>query len=210
MRSDRPPVIASWLLERFCADPGLSGDLIEEYRTRRSPAWYWKQAIVAVSVYPFSQIVEHKWLAIRAIATGYVIWYVFNATLLRGVVRPWMDLLGMETAVRTAYFVLAYALWLANGWIIAKLHRPYSTAMVLAYVLWAIVASVPPVYAVVMSTIEGSKDGSALAWEVTARVGTLLMLMSGGILSTYRDQIKQSRTDAQGWRRGSPRVAAAR
>jgi hypothetical protein len=82
--------------------------------------------------------------------------------------------------------------------------------MVLAYVLWAIVASVPPVYGVVMSMIDGSKDGSALAWEVTARVGTLLMLMSGGVLSTYRDQLKHSRTARQEWRRGSPRVVAAR
>jgi hypothetical protein len=211
MRSDQPPVIASWLLERFCADPGLSGDLIEEYRTRQSSAWYWKQAIIAVSVYPFSQIVEHKWLAARAIITGYLIWYVFNATILRGVVRPRLDLLGMdETMLRATYFVLAYALWLGNGWIIAKLHRPYSTAMVLAYALWAIVASVPPVYGVVMNMLDGSKDGSALAWEVTARVGTLLMLMSGGLLSTYRDQIKQTRIAGQDWRRGSPRVAAAR
>ena len=98
-------------------------------------------------MYSVSQILEHKWLAVRAIATGYVIWYVFNATLLRGVVRP-VDL-GMDddaaAARRTSSS--AYALWLGNGWIIAKLHRPYSTAMVLAYVLWAIVASVPPVYA---------------------------------------------------------------
>jgi hypothetical protein len=200
MRSEQPPVVASWLLERFCSDPCLSGDLIEEYRARRSAAWYWKQAIVAVGVYPFSQIVAHKWLAARAIATGYVIWYVFNATLLKGVVRPRLDLLGMDdTMLRATYFVIAYALWLANGWIIAKLHRPYSTAMVLAYVLWAVVASVPPVYAVVMSMLDGSKDGSALAWEVTARAGTLLMLMSGGILSTYRDQLKQTRTAAAEW-----------
>ena len=211
MRSDQPPALASWLLERFCSDPGLHGDLIEEYGTRRSPAWYWKQAIVAVSVYPVSQIIEHKWLAMRAILTGYLIWYIFNATILRGVVRPRLDLLGMdETMLRATYFVLAYALWLGNGWIIAKLHRPYSTAMVLAYVLWAIVASVPPVYGVVMSTLDGSKDGTALAWEVTARVGTLLMLMSGGLLSTYRDQLKQTRTAGQDWRPGSPRVAAAR
>ena len=117
MRSERPPLVASWLLERFCADPGLTGDLMEEYGTRRSALWYWKQAIVA---------------------------------------------------------------------------------------------SIPPVYAIAVSTIDGSKDGSALAWEVTARVATLLVLMSGGVLSTYRDQIKQTRESAQDWRPGSPRPVAAR
>jgi len=206
MRSEHPPVVASWLLERFCAAPGLAGDLIEEYRVRRSPAWYWKQAVIAVSVYPFSQIIEHKWLAVRAIATGYVIWYVLNATLLRGVLRPW---LGMDTTFdRVAYFLIGYTLWLVNGWVIAKLHRPYSTAMVLAYVLWAIVASVPPVYAVAVAALDGSKEGSALAFEVTARVVTLLMLISGGLLSTYRDQLKQTRLNAQGWPRESPRALA--
>jgi len=195
--------MASWLLERVCGDPGLTGDLIEEYRRRGSVAWYWKQALAAVSIYPFSQILEHKWLAVRAIAIGYAIWFVFNATLLKGVIRPWI---GMDSTLdRAAYFLLAYTLWLANGWIIAKLHRPYSTAMVLAYVLWAIAASVPPVYAVVMTTLDGSTDSSALAWTVAARVATLLMLISGGVLSTYRDQIKRP---SHGWRGESPRALA--
>ena len=207
MRSQQPPLVATWILERFC-EPALAGDLMEQHRERRSTAWYWKQAIVAVSVYPIAQIAEHKWLAVRAIVTGYVIWFVFNATLLKGVLRPWM---GMDSTFdRAAYFLIAYALWMANGWIIAKLHRPYSTAMVLAYMLWAIVASVPPVYSVVMTTLDGSTAGSALAWEVSARLATLVTLMVGGVLSTYRDQIKQTRDAGQGWRGGSPRPVAAR
>jgi hypothetical protein len=205
MRSERPPVVASWLLERVCGDPGLTGDLIEEYRRRESAAWYWKQALAAVSVYPLSQILAHKWLAARAIAVGYVIWYVFNATLLQGVVRPWM---GMDSTLdRATYFVIGYALWMINGFVIAKLHRPYSTAMVLAYVLWAFVASVPPVYALVSSTISGATAGSALAWTVFARVAVLITLMSGGVLAVYRDQLKQMRT-AHGWRGESPRAFA--
>src|SRR5262245_35940974 len=125
MTTAEPPVVASWLLERFCPDLGLSGDLIEEYARRRSPLWYWKQAVMAVAAYSGSQIREHKWLTVRAIAIGYVIWYVFNATLLKGIVLPWMapDTM-MEQAV---YRVLVYSIWLANGWTIAKLHRPYST-----------------------------------------------------------------------------------
>ena len=131
--------------------------------------------------------------------------YVFNATLLKGVVRPWI---GMDSTLdRAIYFVIAYTLWMANGWVIAKLHRPV-TAMVLAYVLWAIVASVPPVYAVVSNILGGSAGASALAWEVTVRMGTLLMLMTGGLLSTYRDQIKRTRVAGQEWRGRSPRLAA--
>jgi len=205
MTSKRPPVVASWLLERVCADPGLCGDLIEEYRLR-GPAWYWKQAIIAVSVYPFSQILAHKWLAVRAIAIGYVIWYVFNATLLQGVLRPWLAT--HTTFDRATYFLIGYALWLVNGFVIAKLHRPYSTAMVLAYVLWAFAASVPPVYMLVMSTLDGATDGISLAWSVFARVAVLITLMSGGVLAVYRDQLKRTRTDGQDWRGESPRAFA--
>jgi len=34
------------------------------------------------------------------------------------------------------------------------------------------------------------------------------MLISGGLLSTYRDQLKQTRLAGQDWRPGSPRLAA--
>ena len=202
MSAERPPLVAAWLLERVCGDPGLCGDLIEEYRARRSAAWYWKQALVAVSVYPFSQIMAHKWLAVRAIALGYLIWYVFNETLLKGVLRPW---LGMDSTLdRTTYYLIGYALWMANGFIIAKLHRPYSSAMVLAYVLWAFGASVQPIYSLVVSTLGGATDGTLLAWTVFARVAVLITLMSGGVIAVYRDQMK-TRTD---WRRESPRAFA--
>jgi hypothetical protein len=204
MRPGHPPLLATWLLERFCADVALAGDLVEQYREGRSVAWYWKQAIAAVSVYSVSQILEHKWLAVRAIATGYVIWYLLNNMFLHGVLKPVMD----TTALRVAYIFIGYAFWITNGWLIARLHRPYSAAMVLAYVLWAIVASVPAVYDAVNAI--GDPNGRSLAWEVAARLATLLSLITGGMLSTYRDQARQMRTAGQDWPRGSSRAYAAR
>ena len=200
----RPPVLATWLLERFCADVALAGDLIEQYREGKSIGWYWKQAIAAVSVYSVSQILEHKWLAVRAIATGYVIWYLLNNMFLHGVLRPVMD----DGALRVAYIFIGYGFWIANGWIIARLHRPYSTAMVMAYVLWAIVASVPPVYAAV-SAIGDPRRAVARVGDRGAR-RDVCSIITGGVLSTYRDQIRQIRTAGQDWRRGSRRAFAAR
>lgn len=192
LRRQQPPRVATWLLERFCTDVALTGDLIEQYRDGRSVVWYWKQAIAAVSVYSVSQILEHKWLAVRAIATGFVFWYVLNNMFLKGVLKPVMD----TTGLRVAYTFIGYAFWITNGWIIARLHRPYSAAMVMAYVLWAIVASVPPVYA----AVNGDPASRALAWEVGSRIATLLSVITGGMLSTYRDQLRQIRPAGPGWR----------
>jgi hypothetical protein len=190
--SQYPPRLATWLLERFCTDVALAGDLVEQYRDGRSVVWYWKQAIAAVSVYSVSQILEHKWLALRAIATGFVFWYVLNNMFLKGVLKPLMD----GTGFHAAYIFIGYAFWITNGWIIARLHRPYSAAMVMAYVLWAIVASVPAVYA----AVNADPASRALAWEVGSRIATLLSVITGGVLSTYRDQIRQIRTAGSSWR----------
>jgi hypothetical protein len=42
------PTIAVVLLERFCRDESLAGDILEEYQHRRSRAWLWRQVAVAV------------------------------------------------------------------------------------------------------------------------------------------------------------------
>jgi hypothetical protein len=73
-------------------------------------------------------------------------------------------------------------------------------------VLWAIVASVPPVYAAVNAI--GDPNGPSLTWEIAARVATLCSLITGGVLSAYRDQLRQMRTAGEDWRRGSRAFAA--
>jgi hypothetical protein len=120
-------------------------------------------------------------------------------------VRPWFD--PDTTLEKAAFLAVGYSIWMANGWTIAKLHRPYSTAMVFAYVIWSIVASVPPIYDVVVSTVTGSTDASALAQVLVMRTVTIMALMTGGALAAYRDQLKRR---AQDWRQDSPRAFAAR
>ena len=188
MTTHQPPAAATWLLDRFCADPCLAGDLIEEYRERQSMAWYWKQAIVAVSVYSTSQILQHKWLAARAIATGWLFWFIVINMGLRGMVHPWMD----AVAPRGVYQLVAFAFWLGNGWVIGRLHRPYSTAMVSAYALYLVGASVRPVYAAALNAMAGV-DGSTFTWEVWSRAMTVVILICGGTLCAYRDQLLAAR-----------------
>lgn len=48
----RPPALADWLHERLGGirqDAALAGDLLEEFRSGRSAAWYWRQTLIAVA-----------------------------------------------------------------------------------------------------------------------------------------------------------------
>ena len=44
----REPSIAVGLLQLFCRDEALVGDILEEYATRQSRFWLWRQVAVAV------------------------------------------------------------------------------------------------------------------------------------------------------------------
>jgi preprotein translocase subunit SecY len=51
MTDEQPPALATWLLNRAArGNEALVGDLLEEYRRGRSPAWYWRQVLTTVVV----------------------------------------------------------------------------------------------------------------------------------------------------------------
>lgn len=51
MTEERPPALATWLLKRAASEnEALVGDLLEEYRRRRSAVWYWRQVLTTVVV----------------------------------------------------------------------------------------------------------------------------------------------------------------
>lgn len=53
MRRREPPPLAMWMLEHLMpadCDEALAGDLLEVFRTGRSDAWFWRQAVAAFFV----------------------------------------------------------------------------------------------------------------------------------------------------------------
>ena len=177
-------VVGTWLLDRFCGEPAVAGDLLQEYRKGQSTFWYWKEVICAIAAYSASTIWEHKWLTARAIATGWFFSMIVIRMGMRDIVHPWWD----AVAPPALYPCIAYVPWLVNGYIIGRLHRPYSTAMVCAYAVWLIFRSAGPVYAAALDALAGV-HGSAFWWEFSSRLSTVLVMMCGGTLCAYRDQM---------------------
>ena len=188
MRSDRAPVVATWLVDRFCGDSAIAGDLIEQYREGRSALWYWRQAFIAIVACSASRVWDHKWLAIRAIATGYIFSSIVIRVGMRQIVHPWWD----AVAPPALYPLVASFAWLLNGWLIGRLHRPYSTAMVCAYAVWLVARSVSPVYTAAMDALAGV-EGSAFGFELWSRAESVVVMICGGVLCAYCDQLLVAR-----------------
>jgi hypothetical protein len=188
MTSLQSSVVGTWLLDRFCGEPAIAGDLLQEYRKGRSTRWYWKEVLSAVFVYSASTVWEHKWLTLRAIATGWLFSTIVIKGGMRDFVHPWWD----GVAPPALYPCIAYVPWLLNGWLISRLHRPYSTAMVSAYAVWLIVRSIAPVYSAAADAMAGVQ-GSAFVWEFSSRLSTVFVMLCGGTLCAYREQVLAAR-----------------
>lgn len=53
MKQRKPPAFARWMLHQLMpgeADEALTGDLLEDFHSGRSVAWYWRQAVSAIFI----------------------------------------------------------------------------------------------------------------------------------------------------------------
>jgi hypothetical protein len=170
----------TWLLEHAGVDDALVGDLAEgSLRLRseqgeRSGLWYWRQVVAAIAQSWTQTIVHHKWLALRAIATGWVLWamlFIVMNALNNSASQAWIPM---------ASALIRYGQWLAIGWVIGVLHRPYYASMVLPYVLFTMIMSVPAVSQMVVTIFGHPRYNAPSATIVILAVVSLLV---GGLLS---------------------------
>jgi len=170
----------TWLLEHAGVDDALVGDLAEgSLRLRsghgdRSVLWYWRQVVAAIMQSWTQTMVHHKWLALRAIVTGWVLWatlFIVMNALNSSAPQAWMPI---------ASALIRYGQWLVIGWTIGVLHRPYYASMVLPYVLFTMVMSVPTVSRMVVTQFGHPRYNAPSATIVILAVVSLLV---GGLLS---------------------------
>jgi hypothetical protein len=148
MRSSEEPKIATWLFKSFSGNKELAGDLIEEYRGGRSAAWYWRQVLLAVAVGLRQEILSHKFLAAKAVVTGWTALYVLHSISGRHN-GAWKGLIRLNSPlVRGPYNVPGIFNWAmpleifivfaVAAWIVGLLNRRYNHSLLsIVLIAWS-------------------------------------------------------------------------
>jgi hypothetical protein len=78
MNPSKPPTLATWMLDHLLwggRNEALAGDLLEEYKRRRSVAWYWRQVLGAIFA-SFLNEVRADWVMVWTIV--FIIGWVYG------------------------------------------------------------------------------------------------------------------------------------
>lgn len=79
----RPPALANWLLDRLGysrRNAALAGDLLEEFRSGRSAAWYWRQTLVVIAN-GIANRGREMWPYLLALGAAYAAQFALTLTL---------------------------------------------------------------------------------------------------------------------------------
>jgi hypothetical protein len=171
MTHQQPPRVATWLAQRLVSGPrreSLLGDLIEQHQQGRSDIWYWRQVLVAILVGNAHDLAAHRMLALRALAIGWTLYYLFSfpVTWAGGFAENWVSqqVIVCEPGSFWCQFwrnqfsveLLIYVAGAVSGGIVARLHHKHWVAMLSVYaasvllfeygmVAWMASRSLPPV-----------------------------------------------------------------
>jgi len=203
------PTVATWLLKRFGCSPkndSLLGDLIEQRQLGRPRIWYWNQVLIAIVAGLIGEIREHKLLALRAVAIGWSVPFLYHFVLHPFIVEmlwrlePWIvvqhpsfyhsyyrDLerfVWGENGSLPQFLALQCILGLVNGWLVARLNRGNPRMPVLAY------AASVSIYAMMNWTYYLLMTGQMtplpspilLILAASDQLGVVSILIGGGLL----------------------------
>jgi hypothetical protein len=135
----KAPVTGMWLLKHLGLDDAILGDLLEGYQSRRSPRWFWWQALRAT----VAALRQHAVLTIVAVALGWLVLAVFFK--FAGVparLDTYLNASGLVERYSAAWWLRSVSMWVvvgfpfvASGWIVATIASRCPLLPVFAFAL---------------------------------------------------------------------------
>jgi len=143
MKRSAPVSVIVWLAERALLDDALVGDMLEAYRRDGSRLRLAREFVGAIGSRIFSQANDHRLLAIRAIALGWLLQIGLGAVTRSSLMylahwgysaELWLDQLLGFAVLPPLVLATNVAGSLLIGWLVSRLHRPYGPSMTMLYV----------------------------------------------------------------------------
>jgi hypothetical protein len=203
MKTERPPDLAIWLLDRCMGErnDSLIGDLIEEYGHGRGRTWFWTQTCRALVTSVVSELRGHPLLILRAMVSGWVALYVgrfvIDGLALR---RTWPDIIlpvAFDPLGHSGFHWLV--LWIpvtaASGWIVSRLdrqHRNLVLLFALSVLLWDM-HELPWICSLVVDSLGNSRFVPYLLSDLASLVIPPAGILLGGLRSTA--QVNRASTE---------------
>jgi hypothetical protein len=189
--------MANWLFEHLGVDVALAGDILEEYKQRRSRVWLAKQVLVAVFAGVWNSVRDDKQTALRALFIGWGAVSVWS--LLIG--SPWQLLLSWQTgrlplapARVASILLLLLAANAAVTWVLARIEPTRRVVTLLAFLILQSASYVYTTYDEGRRLIGNFLDQPRFRPYLAFYLGQLLAMVAGivvgGILSPAAKRVR--------------------
>ncbi len=194
MSSRPPPVLATWLLERLCADSrsdSLIGDLAEQFGEGRSRAWYWRQVTGALMLDVVRALRAHAASFTAAVLAGCALtslWQRAISFAFEPIYRnlgyvsahPWSVESLLRVAGVLANSVSICALYFATAWVATRVHRAHRRAVLVALVIVLTAQRLPGIARLAVDAAADSRFATFMGSEiVTTALQAVFTLVEG-------------------------------
>src|SRR5262249_6971610 len=118
MRSNRPPIIATFILERFGCDPmndAIIGDLAEEY-ARRSDWWYWRQVLTVIAIGYVREVRARKLQVLKDVLSGWFVMLLVYGSVV-GLIISQLQRLEIKPEHATLFIQGTIYRWVFPAWL---------------------------------------------------------------------------------------------
>ena len=149
---------------------------------------------MAIAVSFWKEISAHKLLAVRAVAIGWVVLYmyrIFVSPWLYGLLLPYAQELPLAFKFGATSGFAWWVIWLsvraASGWIVARFHREHQTAMVLIFSASVLLWKIPMLSWIFSSLVVDAFGDSRYAPYIVSNLASVILppvcILLGGLWS---------------------------